>query len=916
METLQLLNIGYHNLAFNSLVAREKIASAISRETIGVFEKLAKQRQRQVDTLIDEFEQVMVSKNPKKHDPNTVRDLINFMERDFKIKQIINYINMVNPAYWYERRFNILDLRALRRILDGDENLFLFGLHGDYIYSTCIDKESFFPGQNPVDNTILPSFSLLQKSLSANHLPSNELDSTYPFKESYLLYTSFFSELDRCTQPEINHTILSPSELLLSLPFNALENTGEANNLTDANWFSDKYSFSVLPNVSSLEFIRSKNKDSNNNFAFLGVGYPNFRGDSSSSNIVVAQSLYSKRGGVNIDAIRRLPPLPDTETEILSIASLFGEASSKVLLHDEANEYQIRRSDLQKYNIISFATHALVKGEFDSIREPALVLTPRNKYSENDGLLTATEIASLKLNADLVLLSACNTAKGDGTFQANGLSGLADSFFMAGAKSLAVSQWSVYSSASRELSTRLISKIQRHDNNLAISKSLQESMQEYRKSGDTYLMHPRFWAPFYIAGDGNINLNSAGEQKNNVTFLKNWENIISHEGLSEWYNAQPVDSGGYILSGIETNISKNAERAASSFAKISPNGDIELKKTDEVVGDMKVFGATEEQLFTIGTSFSSANKTDIAIAKRKMSGEEEWIFEYQTPLYDLPGNIMITDDYVIIPFYEADFESKDLQSNQFIGLLYLSHEGQRAKLIRKKVESLFDTRSILVVERNGKLYLIENGEDFSFEIKDGEADLTTRFRGYCWKDVRARVYEVNNNGFDLINNLEGVKIVKQSDDYLLVETYEDCNPESDLAVYSSELLVSDNKIEPILKYEGPLYERPSGLVILDDGTFIVGGSIYTPYQINLGNEKFSPEESSTLLQEKRRNDTITVGFLAAFNKHGKLIGDIVLDDSLTRGINSIVKSFDSDNILVTGFAFGGDSWAAEYEYIH
>jgi CHAT domain-containing protein len=95
-----------------------------------------------------------------------------------------------------------------------------------------------------------------------------------------------------------------------------------------------------------------------------------------------------------------------------------------------------------------FATHGLMSGDLGGLAEPALVLTPPPEASpDNDGLLTASKIATLKLNASWVVLSACNTAAGDGTPDAGGLSGLAKAFFYAGARSLLVSHWSVPSQA-------------------------------------------------------------------------------------------------------------------------------------------------------------------------------------------------------------------------------------------------------------------------------------------------------------------------------------------------------------------------------------------------------------------------------------------------------------------------------------
>ena len=99
---------------------------------------------------------------------------------------------------------------------------------------------------------------------------------------------------------------------------------------------------------------------------------------------------------------------------------------------------------------MALATHGLVAGELAGVSEPALVLTPPAEGTEaDDGLLTASEVAQLKFDADWVILSACNTAATDGTPGARGLSGQAKVFFYAGSRALLVSHWPVVSDAVR-----------------------------------------------------------------------------------------------------------------------------------------------------------------------------------------------------------------------------------------------------------------------------------------------------------------------------------------------------------------------------------------------------------------------------------------------------------------------------------
>src|SRR5262249_36731620 len=148
-----------------------------------------------------------------------------------------------------------------------------------------------------------------------------------------------------------------------------------------------------------------------------------------------------------------LPALPDTADEVRAIAQKVGAAAADLHLGKDASETTIKRIPLADYRVVYFATHGLVAGDVKGLAEPSLALTiPAVPSDLDDGLLTASEVAQLKLNADWVVLSACNTIAGDKP-GAEALSGLARAFFYAGARALLVSHWAVDSDAAVKLAT-------------------------------------------------------------------------------------------------------------------------------------------------------------------------------------------------------------------------------------------------------------------------------------------------------------------------------------------------------------------------------------------------------------------------------------------------------------------------------
>ena len=151
---------------------------------------------------------------------------------------------------------------------------------------------------------------------------------------------------------------------------------------------------------------------------------------------------------------------------------------------------------------MAFSTHGLISGELTGLSEPALVLTPPQEGTEaDDGLLTASEIAQLKLNADWVILSACNTASADKP-GAEGLSGLARAFFYAGARALLVSHWPVESNAATQLTTTMFDELKTNPT-IGRSEALRRSMMKLAANDNTpHYSHPAFWAPFVVVGEG------------------------------------------------------------------------------------------------------------------------------------------------------------------------------------------------------------------------------------------------------------------------------------------------------------------------------------------------------------------------------------------------------------------------------
>jgi CHAT domain-containing protein len=210
-----------------------------------------------------------------------------------------------------------------------------------------------------------------------------------------------------------------------------------------------------------------------------------------------------------VEEAPELSPLPDTRDEILAIAkALSADPHKDTFFGKDANPAKVKSTDMRGRRIVAFATHGLVAGDLPGLDQPALALTPMKDKDLNSGLLKLDDILKLSLNADLVVLSACNTAAADGE-GSEAVSGLGRGFFYAGAKSVLATHWPVETVSARQLVTHLFERYAQ-DNTMTRAKALQRAMLEVLdkevaldangKTLNAYA-HPAFWAPYALYGD-------------------------------------------------------------------------------------------------------------------------------------------------------------------------------------------------------------------------------------------------------------------------------------------------------------------------------------------------------------------------------------------------------------------------------
>jgi CHAT domain-containing protein len=282
-----------------------------------------------------------------------------------------------------------------------------------------------------------------------------------------------------------------------------------------APWLSNRYAFTTTPSFDSFRPNRLKPVNNVSRDMLFAVADPAFDGQLRPGELRSGDFVTLTREGrlANIEAIRKLSPLPGTKAEYEAVRSALRTSEHVALLGTRATESALRQHpELAEARYILLATHGLLPGQNDrGLAEPALVLTPPEDATiENDGLLTASEVQTLNLRAEWVFLSACNTANAGGT--GDSLSALASGFLRAGALQVMASHWPVLDDVTPALTTatlRASARNRRGGPGRALQRATR-SVRDGRWPGGGRIegwneswAHPMAWAPFVLISNGD-----------------------------------------------------------------------------------------------------------------------------------------------------------------------------------------------------------------------------------------------------------------------------------------------------------------------------------------------------------------------------------------------------------------------------
>lgn len=348
----------------------------------------------------------------------------------------------------------------------------------------------------------LVSLADLQAALTAGHAPSEALDAQFPVAAAVRLRGALIGPVADCLRPG-DHLIWLPAPGMVPVPISVLleappPRLEQGWDLSQADWLVRRHAITYAVSASAFVASRGSRRGQDWSFDFLGVGDPLLSGRTADG---ADRTQIVLRGARGASGLATLAPLPETRAELQQAAARFPEA--RLLVGEAATERAFRRELVGAYRMISFATHGLIRDEIEGLTEPALAFTPVSAADPlDDGLLTASEIADLSLTARFVALSACNTADYDLTQFAADLPALASAFAVAGVPSTLATLWPVESETSKTIVAGAFGRLAAEPN-LSPSVALAEAQRGFLAAPPSRAhLHPRFWAPFLVLGDG------------------------------------------------------------------------------------------------------------------------------------------------------------------------------------------------------------------------------------------------------------------------------------------------------------------------------------------------------------------------------------------------------------------------------
>jgi CHAT domain-containing protein len=384
--------------------------------------------------------------------------------------------------------FGPADADQIQKITDQDKSTvveFLLGENRSFVWLISSNDVlmEILPGRKEIEKAVRQYLEVTSVAPNNMYLERDLLKANE--RAENLFSILFGASRERIEQSQ--KLIVVPDGVLHYLPFEAL--------IHDGRYLVETHEISYVPSGSMLRLWQdSRNKhEAGEKMELLAFGDPTFGPEHKAS-------IAKTSGSVGADIVResrasrgfQLGPLPRTRDEVQYIAGLFPPERTRLYLGRDSTEAAVKRESLRQYRRLHFATHSLIDEVSPSRSAVVLSMDPNDT---EDGFLEASEISELDLDCDLVVLSACQTARGQ-LLSGEGIVGLSRAFLYAGARAVVVSLWNVSDISTGALMKSFYRHLVAGNGNAA---ALRQTKIEMLKGGSE-TRHPYYWAAFITIG--------------------------------------------------------------------------------------------------------------------------------------------------------------------------------------------------------------------------------------------------------------------------------------------------------------------------------------------------------------------------------------------------------------------------------
>jgi CHAT domain-containing protein/Tfp pilus assembly protein PilF len=418
------------------------------------------------------------------------RDLARAEEqlRDFQQR-----LRLTHPAYAALQYPDPLNLEKVQQeVLDSETLLLEFMLGEKQSFVWAVSKEGCqmvaLPGRAEIERQV----NSYRQVITSPH-SSKELINRY-FSQAHRLYRVLLQPIEK-TLSQHEQLVIVPDGILHYLPFETLVERRVTRKTVHPRLLLSNHRISYASSASVLGLLQAThNVSSGKDMELLAYADPVFgrrqvvaqTRENRNKLVDIARSLYREQG-------MKLDLLPYTREEVKNIAALYPRKASKVYVGPAATEASVKRENLDHFNCLHFATHGLIDEEVPARSGVVLSLVGEK---EEDGILQMNEIFNLDLNAELVVLSACQTGLGK-LVKGEGLIGLTRAFMYAGASSVVVSLWNVRDSSTAEFMKSFYRHLRARKDK---AEALRQAKIDMIRSDIPAYRFPYFWAPFVVIG--------------------------------------------------------------------------------------------------------------------------------------------------------------------------------------------------------------------------------------------------------------------------------------------------------------------------------------------------------------------------------------------------------------------------------